>query len=412
MARKVLNVTPGLLMWGYADRTHPGEGSHDELCVTAACFRAEGDRVYFLVSLDLLDFPFAFSDAVNCAVADQLPGTDTTVQLTASHTHAGPSLIDESRPNQIFAEHAAATVVEACLEAYGDLRTVSRTEVTSSSVSGFGAIRRTGEITDIPLSVQSFYTERDESETEDLYLVLFQLPCHPTVLSDRNLCYSSEWPGAAVRQICSRLGPSTHVMYLPGASGDISTRQTRRDQRFAEVERFGRMAADAVVASLDGEVRQTSVVPEMRMAELKVTLEPARSLSHEELDALRAMAARSSDERTMETMRQAIQWYDSVHSQLSAVPVDVTVRVFKFADVIQYVFWPGEPFSSFAQRLRDSSDIPTVLVGYCGHVGYLPDQTPIADPSYEVLMSVYGRDGSEGLLQASETIIHDIRGGV
>jgi len=62
---------------------------------------------------------------------------------------------------------------------------------------------------------------RIDDESGKPRAVLAHFACHPVTLGGKNLLISSDFPGAAVEHIESRLGDHCLAMFLQGASGDI-----------------------------------------------------------------------------------------------------------------------------------------------------------------------------------------------
>ncbi|WP_206922493.1 hypothetical protein [Alicyclobacillus suci] len=401
-AECALLTDPGLVMWGYAARLSLGERTHDTLYVKAACFQTRGQHAFFLVTMDLLDVPLDFPQSIEQRLCSTLRRANITVQMVSSHTHAAPSLVATEPQNQTFVAIVIEKIAETCVAAYRRLQPVVRTARWSGEMDQFGAIRRQGKVTPLPLHVQAFYADAEHANP---ILVLFHLPCHPTVLSAANLRYSAEWPGVARSVIEAHFGDGTQSLFLNGAAGDISTRQTRRAQDFEEMERFGLRAGQVVLATMVKAPDFTVDNPNLVVASSLVTLRPAARIH---LAALRDVLNRPCvDQRTAETLTQAMNGYDVVHAA-DVSDVRIPLRVWYFPGVGLFAFWPGEPFSTFQQLLDAEVSLPIALVGYGGCVGYLPDVTPYQDPSYEVLMSVYGQEGARELLVVTKRLVHEL----
>ena len=73
------------------------------------------------------------------------------------------------------------------------------------------------------------------------------MACHPTVLNGENLMLSADFPGA----LESCFADAEMVAFVNGSCGDMSTRFTRRESSFAEMERMAQLAADQLKTLLN-----------------------------------------------------------------------------------------------------------------------------------------------------------------
>ena len=119
--------------------------------------------------------------------------------------------------------------------------------------------------------------------------VLMNHGCHPTVLGYQNLSFSADYPGAA-RSTLRGVYPDTIFLFTNGASGDVSTRFTRRDQSFNEVDRMGRLLAGEVLKVM--QTIQTGPVAELNArtmdVEFKFRAFPSAELAQRELERQQA----------------------------------------------------------------------------------------------------------------------------
>lgn len=412
-AEKTLSPPPGLHMAGYMDRTQPSCGMHDELFVRTVCFSDPAANLnLFLITYDLLGFAVDWQARVTAQVREalQLPGVQ--VALAASHTHAAPDVMKDAPAEQQFAGVVLQRTVDACRAAYEARAQCLRSEVCTAAVDGVGSVRRLGATVSLPLTLQLFYTDASITAPS---LVLAHFPCHPTILSAQNRLYSAEYPGVFVRGLQRLFPEGTTVCFFNGACGDISTRFTRRSQSFDEVERLGNRVVTAAEAALrePRKAASTDVRVQVRTDTVELTPVPpdlelvARLRQHLDATASKsedALESGGSSDRIRHTQVQALQVLED-HSVLTQEPTMVELVTVSFPGLETYVFWPGEPFSGFADALRADRREETVLVGYAGYIGYLPDVSPQDDPSYEVMMSLYGMAGGQTLLARSEALL-------
>jgi hypothetical protein len=238
-------------------------------------------------------------------------------------------------------------------------------------------------------------------QTDETSLLLARMSCHPTVLDEKNLCYSADLAGALRR----RLGEAALV--LNGACGDLSTRFTRTASTPEELVRISGLAAQAVQAA------QPQPVPTfgacITAAEQLVELPCAADFDPEQrqqlLEALRHKLAACTDP-------QAAREYDSRLAVLERPPVQReksrAVRVCA-VDLGPCVL-TGLPFeidfvdaAAMENTLAAAAGKPVFAVCYTGGCeSYLPSGAPLtADSSYEDIASVYLPESRRLLLEAA-----------
>lgn len=394
-------ITPPqpISMGGYAARQGPSVGTHDELYVRCIYFKDESEESA-LLTYDLIGVPKSFAERAKQKLHADF-GIDTSrIVLHATHSHSGPDLglTFDTHTDPVMGLYTDMLVewsVSACSMAIRDATDVSITTHTTQ-VSGVGGVRRTGEHASLPLCVVGFVTQEDR-----LKVALITFPCHPTVMGADNRFISADYPGACIQCVKSLLGQDTVVLFLNGASGDISTRFMRQGQTFAEVERLGCVLGSAATRLLSSGDMQP--LRELRIAQDDVVLPTQTKEIEASLSAIERVARSALEQETdpakrriYETQLQGIVFgrQDGTHTH----PLKSTVSAWSFDDTVGFVFWAGEPFFGYDQQLKQALGNHVTLIGYTdGMVGYIPDVTIKEDTAYEVLMSLCGKPGGEQL---------------
>src|SRR4051812_49124458 len=201
------------------------------------------------------------------------------VLIAATHTHSaqgqlfaydgpvGPALralLEESEgPCDDGLRTALADGVIACLrKALAQLRP-ARARAGWTDVAGIGSNRL---VPGGPVDPRCLYVAFDALDDEPIAAIV-HYACHPTVLAATDLVVSPDFPGVAIRRLDALLG-GVHL-FLNGALGDVSTRDTRRVQTRDEVGRFGRLLAEFATAAntrtieLEVDLAATSAVLEL-----------------------------------------------------------------------------------------------------------------------------------------------------
>jgi hypothetical protein len=292
-ARREITPPAGTELGGYAGY-RPCAGVHDPLWCKAVVLEQNGDR-YALLAMDLLSVDESLSEAISRNLA---PMGIRHAVVAAIHSHATPcgivlgegplaevNRVAETDPAgfRAYTEHVIAEATDACREAVSNLE---RFDIRSARGPApvIGSERHTGEKAELTMTVVQIRTESGRS------LLVYQLPCHPTVLGPENLLASADFVGGIEERLDADM-----AVFLNGAAGDISTRFTRREQTFAECDRLAALAANAVKALIwDVPYRQPT---ELKGLHTHIALQP-RPVEPEE-------AARKAFENEMARWQQA-----------------------------------------------------------------------------------------------------------
>jgi hypothetical protein len=256
---------------------------------------------------------------------------------------------------------------------------------------------------------------RVDDEAGKPLAVLMNYGCHPTVLGYKNLLFSADYPGAA-RAALRQVYLDTLFLYTNGASGDVSTRFTRRDQSFTEVVRMGRLLAGEVLKVMQLVHTQPEVVLDARTSPVELPFRPfpppevaQQELQRlqSELEALKAARAPHGEIRRATTrvegasgqalMAQALAGRLANSSQIQVLQIDD----------LGLVGIPGEPFTRTVLDIKRDSPYPfTAVLSYANdYQGYFPDAASIAEGDYEALISPYEAQVAESLHRAAISLL-------
>jgi hypothetical protein len=240
--------------------------------------------------------------------------------------------------------------------------------------------------------------------------VLMNHGCHPTVMGYQNLLFSADYPGAA-RSALQKIYPGTIFLFSNGASGDVSTRFTRRDQSFREVNRLGRLLAGEVLKVLQTITTSPSVelAASTTDVELKFRPFPPGEIARQELERLQAeLEALKTAGAAHGEIRRATTQVEGATGQL-LMAQELAGRSANYSQVqmlaigdLALVGIPGEAFTRTVLDIKASSPKPfTAVVSYANdYQGYFPDALSIQEGSYEALISPYGADVASSLFEA------------
>ena len=237
VAKAEITPPPGLPMYGYFERAEAAKGTLDPLWARVLELEAGGRRMA-LVTLDLgRVFGPVSLERLREAVKNS-SGVDFLL-VTASHTHAGPNILDEYPSGRPPAWEAAAldSIARAVAEA-------SRRLVEVRLGTGYGKVyigynrRRVnpnGSVTMLWQNPDKLPTAPVDPRVSILRIdtldgrplaVLVNYACHPVVFGPDNLQYSADFVGVMAETVEKSLAqpPAAQplCLFLQGAAGDIN----------------------------------------------------------------------------------------------------------------------------------------------------------------------------------------------
>jgi len=396
-----IDITPpvGTPMDGYGTRTATSIGIHDPLLAQLLLVK-RGEQTLVLITLDLIGVGLDIAERVRAGIAQAISVPAHATMVSCTHTHSGPyGLLPEEpgvRPpgDKGLQDMLVRKLVGGAVWARQRLQP-ARLSVGRGRVHGVGANRNDPKgLHDDEVTVLRW----DGTGGQPL-AVWINYGCHATVMGEHNLWLSADFPGAA-RSALSRLYPETVFLYANGASGDVSTRFTRREQGFPEVERLGRLLAGEVlkvmqtveprdVGALDTVVEALSFArrPRLKLEDAERQLSELQA----QLEALRSAGATHGDLRRAETrVRGAVAEVARARGPESPAKVVSQVQAMRIGDVA-LVGLPGEPFAQTVLEIKKGSPWPvTAVVSYANdEIGYFPDAASFSAGTYEALKSLF-----------------------
>jgi neutral ceramidase len=414
-----MDITPpvGTPMDGFGARTSGSVGVHDPLLAQLLLLQLGPQRLV-LITLDLLGVSLEVSSRVRAGIAEATGAPTCAIMVSCTHTHSGPYGLLPEEPgvrgpgDRGLQDMLVRKLVGAAIWAQQGLQP-ARLSVGRGWVEGIGANRNDprGGLQDNEVIVLRW----DGADGQPV-AVWINYGCHATVMGEQNLWLSADFPGTA-RSALSLLYPKTVFLYANGASGDVSTRFTRREQGFQEVERLGRILAGEVLKVMqtatlcDVPVLGAVVEPASFARRPRMELEDAeRQLKtlQDQLETLRDAGAAHGDVRRAETrVRGAMTEVARAKEPDTKAEVVSSVQGVRIGDVT-LVGLPGEPFTQTVLEIKKGSPWPvTAVVSYANdEIGYFPDQASFSAGTYEALKSLF-EIGATDLLR--DSAVHVLR---
>lgn len=375
---------------GFDRRTAPASGALEDLYVSVLALEDENGGRFLLCSFDLLGTDRTLCRAVREALFPVLPPEH--IWVCATHTHSAPRGAFSGGVSQD--DDYISSIVSACkATAFTALARLSPV----SALFGEGEVAGVASLRDVPREQAAFQMPLRvlKLESDDFSLPLIRFACHPTVLSEDNLLYARDLPGAA---------ETAPTLWLNGPCADLSTRFTRRESSSAEVRRMGGLMKDALatvelhpIPEFDKTIRvceQTLDLPygsalrgEARQSLLGKLLEQAAVCSdtaeQRELDSCIAVLERG-DRDLPDSRTVTVAACDLGTHLLLALPFEVS--------------W--QDGLKLEQEAADRCRKPALLVCYCGgYDGYLPHEQ--AGISYQDLATGFLPQAREMIWQSA-----------
>ena len=371
-----VDITPptGVQMWGYFDRLKPAEGVIDPLFARVLVLEA-GDRRLELVDLDL-GRPFGGGSIGRIRDEARQSAGMSYVIVQATHTHAGPVVMDEY-PNgtPAWENTAIEKIGRAIDEAHQHAVEARLGTGYGSSYIGYNRrqVNADGSVTMLwqnserrptaPVDPTVAVLRIDRADGKPL-AVLVNYACHPVVFGADNLDFSADFPGVmtkTVEQTFAEAGLGTPlVFFLQGAPGDINVFDagTPRDQAIAKRDWSGQhLGEEAARVAL-------KIRPE-------TTSQPTIDFAEDSLEFhLRWNPQKFREAIVKAISPEAFKIFAPPIKQDMLLPV-MTVLINKS---IAFMGMPGEPFVDFQLNWRDRCPVKNAFfMGYAnGYNGYFP----------------------------------------
>lgn len=382
---------PGLPMYGYFDRTQLSTGTLDPLYARILVIEVGGKRL----ALITLDLGRTFGPASLAQLRKQLAQRSgiSYLLITASHTHAGPNILDEYPSHQTPAWETAD--LDQIAQGVEDAR---QHEVEAQLGTGFGSVyigynrrhvspdgtvtmfwQNPDKVPTSPLDPTVTVLRVDTAEGRPL-AILVNYACHPVAFGPDNLEYSADYVGIMTRTVEQSWGPATSggplCFFLQGGDGDINP-------YFATT----RLADDAI-KKRDWTGEQLGVEAARVAKSIHTEPVPAPSLQFAE-DYLR-FPVRWDAQKFRQGMlaKYGPKIYedhaDLLNSDSPPRELALAVTTVLLNKKIALMGMPGEPFVDFQINWRDRCPVSSAFfVGYAnGYYDYFPTVKAASEGGY------------------------------
>ena len=243
-----------------------------------------------------------------------------------------------------------------------------------------------------------------EWKRDDSKAMIVRLSCHPTVMDGNNLEVSADFCGA----IEPNFEDYELVAYVNGSCGDMSTRFTRQESSFNEVERFGELVSDQIKEIMTQDVIEYSdfnMDYYQKTFTLKVKEVDTIDCAKEKLKIAKMKYEEAIQKNlTANELRVARSFVEGAQNNLMSAyafstldDIDVNVSALKLPSVT-IIFTPVELFSKLSNPYKQYG---FEYVGYTnGYLGYMPDKKAYDEGHYEAFSTPYGYGEAEKLMKS------------
>ncbi len=419
-----VDITPAesLPMGGYIARNEPAAGTHDPLYVKAIAFRL-GEASAILLSLDILHVSHTWSRRLRETISQKVGLQLENILVAATHTHSGPAvffpIITHTEEIARYEESLFANCLTVAEKAFAS---------AEPSVMRIGRGRSRGVVMNRrdPTTQTDDWVSlvRIENLSRKVKGHLVSFACHPTVMSPKNLDYSADLFGVAATEVEGKFKVSTCLMFN-GAGGDASTRFTRREQTWGELDRLGKKLAKQIV-QVSRKSKPAGVGPiSAKIVVLKFPFKPilASDEAQRKLDEANYRFTHSlAEDGNKEDSLVARSLVDGASAQffLSKLggweplfgtnSAEVEIQVIRVGDLI-FCGLPGEFFGSRGNSLKNVAHPKhCVVAGYAnGYWGYVVPPREAAKGGYEAMMSPLDPSNEPKIIREASSLVKEIK---
>jgi hypothetical protein len=382
----VADITPDVNRYrvplaGYGARLgRPATGVHDPLYAKVMYFR-DGETKMALITCDLRSCTPEFKGQIVQKCTEHGLTSDR-VFVAPSHTHDGPSMYPEKFWQMQFGVYdpeivdlMSSAVAKAVTEAVHNAAP-ARIGFAKGRAEGFTRNRRWEYDTErrkaaneTPAVDPTVWVMRVDALDGTYRAFLVNFAAHPTILNDKNMLISAEWPGVLQQQL-EKAFPGAAALFTNGAEADQAPTGAVGADDFAKVDDYGTRLARIV----EGIIRTIKTEPLRSVGFCRIT------------PALPPLTFPESAKQRYATFLDAAT---------KALPRNAEIQMFRVGPVA-LVGLPGEPIlevgQAVRQRVMTAGFDDAVVLGLANdYIGYLVNDKEYAHGGYEVeSRSYYG----------------------
>jgi hypothetical protein len=410
------DITPplGTPMEGYIERRGVSQGVHDRLFAKAMVLEDSSEKKVAVVSVDLIGVGSWIVGTARDKIESKTGIKREDIMIAATHTHSGPRgignlLIGENFFSRgFFNRELSESVVNGIAQAVGgaDKRLAeAKIGLGRGNVTGLCSNRRSRSG---PYDPELGVVRVDSTDSMQTIGCIVNYGCHPTVLGASSLFFSADFPGYARDTIETALNEKlrqgeAEALYLNGASGNVSTRFTRKEATFAEAERTGRALGSQALRIMKAvnKIRDDLVIS--RSSEViklvRRTLPPLDFVKNdlkrgqETLKQMRARGVSEGEIRVVESMTEGAKALLAAYEYASKSPrqeFEAEIQVLRLGELATLCAVPAELFAELGLEIKKRlGPMNPLVVCYAnGFIGYVLTEEAFREGGYESLITL------------------------
>ena len=386
------DITPpaGLAMYGFLDRINKNKlstGTLDPLYARVLVLEV-GDKRLALVTLDL-GRTFNEDELAQMRKQAKSSARISFLLVTASHTHAGPNILDEYPGRQARDwERSAIKKIQASIsEAVTRLQDARIGSGRGEVYIGYNRRQKHDDG-----SVSMFWTNPEKKPSSPIdptvlviriddregrpLAILVNYACHPVVLGADNLKYSADYVGIMASTVEKTFEPAPLCLFLQGGDGDINpyyATTALSNDAIGKRDWTGKQLGDEVIRVTKAIKTEAPSEPSIDFADDLMEF-PLRWNARE----FRAGLFQTYGPKVFEDHADLL-----VHDP-PPVYLDLHVTTVLLNKRIALIGMPGEPFVDFQINWRDRCPVQDALfLGYAnGYFDYFPTIEAAAEGGY------------------------------
>ncbi len=389
---------------GHAIRTGIGKGVADELYTEAMVLKVDHQTLIF-VSFDLIGMDKEVNEELRTELSKKYDVPYENINIGFVHTHSAPEYsrtgifgrVSRAIPGYMdYVVKQIKAAVDECMQSeFKEVKAYYKDTVVNGYYSNRNGLDKVGD------NHITLVTFEDEDNVVGGFL---NFTCHSTVLGPQNYFVSSDLAGYLNREFQVRYGVAPITMI--GAAGDMSNRQLRKGNDYAELKRVG----EGIMAQIDANPQHDELHIE-HLTVQKVDYYKEYKLDVEKKKAQIAVIkerlanAKTFDETKVYTSALAGAEGSLKHTEGT---MDCKSVLYKLDDLYICTI-PAELFSCFGLEIKKEMNVKCPIVwGYSNYsVGYLADKAEYGS-SFETAASEIPEGTTEEIVGQIIDTIHKI----
>lgn len=408
-------ITPnlGTPLAGYGGNQRNSTGIHDQLYARVIAVK-NNDDYFIIVSLDLVGVDRVYTERLTSKIREQFNIPPQNVFVHATHTHSASggifddnSLISKAYPYMNGYLSYKNSIIknqheQICKSIESALCSLEPCEVLFGEgvVEGIATNRNSPENPfDSKLKVVEFrYLSGDRT-------VLYHFSSHPTIMHASNLSISADFPGVT-SEVLENKQDIRLALFLNGPSADISTRFTRLESSFNEVERLGKKLSEGVLQVLNKMkiIKDKPLLTKVSNIQVSTREVPNIIFLKNKLDELKERYKRmksggEASDAELRRLRSKIEGVSTsidIGDKLHGLDkVDTILQMLRIGK-LTLLSIPGEIYFETGQEIINKFSNPTLVVGNTNdHLGYIVPAHYYEEGNYESFMTLLKKGSAE-----------------